>query len=137
MSLLENKVKEITTSDFRCFSSAYECTQFIRGELFFYVDSLLTLHTQTTREDLPAILDFIEVVFQMIIRWYQLIPSYASSWKEAIATPNLFNVDLSAAISLCCYEVSNIFGKLFGICKRVKNFFNKYKQELIFQGVYS
>ena len=70
MSLLENKVKEITTSDFRCFNSAYECTQFIRGELFFYIDSLLTLHTTTTREDLPAILDFVEAVFKMIIRWY-------------------------------------------------------------------
>ena len=70
MSLLENRVNEIISSDFRCFKSAYECTQFIRGELFFYVDSLLTLHSQTTREDLPAILDFIETVFKMTLRWY-------------------------------------------------------------------
>ncbi len=76
MSLLENRVNEIIASDFRCFNSAYECTQFIRGELFFYVDSLLTLQSQTTREDLLAILDFIEVVFKMILRWYRLIPSY-------------------------------------------------------------
>jgi len=43
MSHLENRVNEIIQSDFRCFNSAYECTQFLRGELFFYVDSLLTL----------------------------------------------------------------------------------------------
>jgi len=56
--------------------------------------------------------------------------------KEAVATPNLINVDISAAISLCCYEVSNILGKMFGICKRVKNFYLKYKQDYIFEGVF-
>ncbi len=136
LSLLENKINEVISTDFRCFSSAYECTQFIRGELYFYTDSLLTLQNQTTREDLPAIFNFLETVFNMILKWYQLIPSYVTQWKEAVATPNLFNVDLSAAISLCCYEVSHIFGRLFGLCKRSKNFYAKYKNEYIFEGTY-
>ena len=42
----------------------------------------------------------------------------------------------SEAISLCCYEVSNIFGKLFGICRRVKNFYLKYKQDYIYEGIF-
>ncbi len=136
LSLLENKIDEIISTEFRCFPSAYECTQFIRGELYFYVDSLLTLQNQTTQEDLPAILNFMESVFKLMIKWYQLIPSYVPAWREAVVTPNLFNVDLSAAISLCCYEISQIFGKLFGICKRSKNFWAKYKQDYIFEGIY-
>lgn len=114
MSLLENKVKEIIQTNFRCFNSAYDCTQFIRGELYFYIDSLLTLPMYTTREDVPAILDFFELVFKLMLKWYHMIPSYITSYKEAIVTQNLFNVDLSAAISLCSYEISNLFGKLFG-----------------------
>ena len=40
---MEKRVKELTDSNFMSFSSAYECTQFMRGELYYYVDSLLTL----------------------------------------------------------------------------------------------
>ena len=49
------KVKEIIQSDFRCFDSPHKFTQFIRGELYFYIDSLISLFNSTTAEDLPAI----------------------------------------------------------------------------------
>jgi hypothetical protein len=83
---------------------------------------------------LPAILSFMDLYFQLMLKWYELIPSYITAWREAIITPNLFNVDLSAAISLCCYEISSINGKLFGLEKRAKNFFVKYKTDYIFEG---
>jgi hypothetical protein len=43
MAHMEKRVKEVMDSNFMGFSNAYECTQFIRGELYYYVDSLLTL----------------------------------------------------------------------------------------------
>jgi len=127
-------MKSIIETNFRCFDSAFECTQFIRGELYYYVDSLLTLQDRTNKEDLPAILNFMDLYFQLMLKWYELIPSYITAWREAITTPNLFNVDLSAAISLCCYEISSINGKLFGLEKRSKNFFSKYKADYIHEG---
>jgi len=48
MAILEKRIREIITSNFLCFQSGYECTQFLRGELFQYVDSLLTLYDKTT-----------------------------------------------------------------------------------------
>ena len=51
--MMEKKVNEIIKSRFTCFQSAHECTQFIRGQLYFYVDSLLTLKHATTKNDIP------------------------------------------------------------------------------------
>jgi hypothetical protein len=48
MAILEKRIREIISSNFLCFQSGYECTQFLRGELFQYVDSLLTLYDKTT-----------------------------------------------------------------------------------------
>lgn len=48
MAYMEKRVQEVIDSNFMGFSNAYECTQFIRGELYYYVDSLLTLHTLIT-----------------------------------------------------------------------------------------
>jgi len=33
--IIEKKVQRVVDSKFTCFSSAHECTQFIRGELYF------------------------------------------------------------------------------------------------------
>jgi len=59
----------------------------------------------------------------MTLQWYEILPNCVSAWKEAQVTPNLMNVDLQAALSLCGYELSQIFGKMWGICKRAKTFF--------------
>ena len=42
---LINKMQKIISSDFKCFESPLECTQFLRGELFIYFDSLVSLTT--------------------------------------------------------------------------------------------
>jgi len=43
MAHMEKRVQEVIDSHFMGFQSAFDCTQFIRGELYFYIDSLLTL----------------------------------------------------------------------------------------------
>lgn len=134
MAHLEKRVKEIMESNFLGFANAYECTQFLRGELYYYVDSLLTLPLVIREEDLPSILQFIELVFRMTLKWYEILPAFVPAWKEAQLTQNLMNVDLHAAISMCSYEISQIFGKMWGICKRAKGFFQKFKADYIFEG---
>lgn len=51
--MLEKKLKEIIQSKFTCFESAHACTQFIRGELYVFVDSVMTIYTNITSNDLP------------------------------------------------------------------------------------
>jgi hypothetical protein len=43
------------------------------------------------------------------------------------------NVDLLSAVSMCGYELAQIFGKMWGICKRAKTLFHKFKADYIFE----
>lgn len=134
MAHIEKRIRQIMESNFLHFGSAYECTQFLRGELYFYVDSLLTLPLLITSEDLPAILNFCELVLQLTLKWFELLPLFVPAWHESQANPSLFNVDLACAVANCGQELCHIFGKMFGICKRAKHFFVKFKADYIFDG---
>ena len=85
-------------------------------------------------DELPSLVNFIELAFKLILKWLEIMPNLISSYKEAIQTPNLFNVDLSAAISMCGYELSFILGSIWGINKRTKSFFGKFPQNYLFPG---
>ena len=80
--MLETKLKEIIQSKFTCFESAHACTQFIRGELYVFVDSILTIYSNITSNDLPAIVEFMSLVFQLILTWMEIFPLYYPSFKE-------------------------------------------------------
>lgn len=76
------RVKQIMESDFKCFNSPNELTQFIRGELYFYIDSLISLYTSTTSDDLVAILEFMQEVFRLILKWMEIFPQYLKIFNE-------------------------------------------------------
>lgn len=46
-----NRIQRATESSFLCFTDATECTQFIRGEMYLYFDSLITLVLEATQAD--------------------------------------------------------------------------------------
>jgi len=49
----------------------------------------------------------------------------------------LYNVDLAAAISQCGYELAQILGKFFGMCKRAVPFFQHFRSEYIVRGKFA
>jgi len=136
MMLIEKKIQKVLNSNFQSFQNAWECTQFIRGELFYYIDALLTTPNSVHTDDLPSLINFIELAFKLILKWFEIMPSHLSSFKEALQTPNLFNVDLSAAIAMCGYELSFILGSIWGMNKRTKSFFAKFCQNYLCVGKY-
>lgn len=71
------KVDELINSDFGE-DDAYKFTQFIRGKLFFYIDSLLTLQKGADKKAFPNIVKFMRKVFELILKWMKLFPKYAS-----------------------------------------------------------
>ena len=75
-------VKETIEKDFTNFESPYTLTQFIRGELYFYIDSLISLFTSTNSEDIPAIFEFMTEVFKLILKWMEIFPNYLKSFNE-------------------------------------------------------
>jgi hypothetical protein len=77
------KINDTITSEFTGFESAYQCTQFIRGELYFYVDSMITLTNIITSDDLPMIIDLIRNVLELILTWLRICPEYKDSFRES------------------------------------------------------
>ena len=70
------------STKFTCFASAHECTQFIRGELYFYLDSLLTMEIAISPTDLPAIIEFLKLVMELILTWLEIFPNYLDAFRE-------------------------------------------------------
>jgi len=120
-------VRLILDSKFTCFTSAHECTQFIRGELYFYLDSLLTLHMSIEPSDLPGIVEFVRLCFELLLTWMEVFTKYQEAFKESQQNPHLFCVDLPAAISMCCFELVELLGKTWGLCVRARTFFTHFK----------
>lgn len=84
---MQKQVQETIEQEFRNFSSPHKLTQYIRGELYFYVDSLISLFNQTTSEDLPAIFEFMQDVFKLIFKWMEIFPNYLKSFYESLQHP--------------------------------------------------
>lgn len=92
------------------------------------------MHQVIEKDDLPAIFSFVELVFKVTFKWYEILPLLVQAFKEAQQSPELICVDIQAALAMCGYEMNQILGKLFGICKRAKNLFAKFSKEVLFKG---
>ena len=113
------RINDVIQSEFTCFDSAYECTQFIRGELYYYVDSMVTLLNVISSDDLPVIIDLVKQVFELTLTWLKIFPAYASSYREGKSNSNLYNVDLSTAIAYCGSELADMLGRCcMSMCRR-------------------
>jgi hypothetical protein len=77
-----NQIQKIIQSEFKCFESANECTQFIRGELFIYFDSLVSLTMSATPADIQKIFEFSTEVFKLCLKWIDIFPNYLDIYKS-------------------------------------------------------
>jgi len=48
------------------------------------------------------------------LKWFELLPGMIQIHKQACITPNLFNVDLKSALSMCGFEIGFMLGSLWG-----------------------
>ena len=125
-----NRIQRVRESDFLCFSDATECTQFIRGEMYVYLDSLLSLVTEASQTDVQKIFEFTTEVFRLCLKWIDIFPKYHEIFKMCSHQPNLFAVDLSAAIASCGYEIFHMIHKCFGLCERSNKFFRNFRNSI-------
>ena len=130
-------MKEIIKSNFKYFESAYEFNQYLRGELFFYIDSLLSIFSSITHDDLPQISGFMQDIFELIYKWMEIFPQYTKSFAAASQNPLLYHIDMDVAISQCGPEFFDILQKCFGLCNRTTKFFNQFAQEYIIEGTFA
>ena len=125
-----NRVRRVIESDFLCFNDATECTQFIRGEIYFYFDSLISLVNEATQNDVEMIYEFTTEVFRLCLKWIDIFPKYQEIYKMCGLHPCLFLVDLSAAIASCGQEIFHMIHKCFGLCERSNKFFRNFRNSI-------
>jgi hypothetical protein len=62
----------------------------------------------------------------------EIFPNYLKSFYDCLQHPQLYLVDLDAAISQCGNELFSILEKCFGGCARCLRFFQRFGSEYIF-----
>lgn len=80
---MQQKVQETIKEEFKNLETPIKVTQFIRGDLYFYVDSLISMINCIQQEDLIIIFEFLVDVFKLIFKWMEVFPQYLSSYQEA------------------------------------------------------
>lgn len=113
------EVKTLVTNGFDCAPrSAAEFTQFFRGELFFYIDSLVTLfhYAQPDAESVHDIFSFLDSVMEAIVAWVQAFPlhSHIEEYNAAKKHPLLYLVDPGTAVAASYPELAAILRVCFG-----------------------
>ena len=108
---MTKKIKKTIDKEFDNFKSAQEVTQFLRGRLFIYVDFLLTncIDTRSSSDDYRDIIEFMEKVFLLIIKWLELFPSkYMKYFEIHKMNKKAFLVSTEVAIAAAGNELIDI-----------------------------
>jgi hypothetical protein len=113
-------------SDFTCLS-AHQVTQYMRGELFIFHDSLL--HLAIPKEHTQEALNFHYKMLEYVHKWLIKMPSLLPLQAELRANSDLYMIDQNIAVYECFKEMSEILQKLFGSCSRNHKFFWSSDQE--------
>ena len=72
-------MEEIIKTNFKCLTSAFEITQYLRGRLFILVDCLLAREPLDPETEIPIIIGFFKIVIKVIVEWLKLFPSLIDS----------------------------------------------------------
>ncbi len=66
-------------SDFKCLSSAFEITQYLRGKLYIYVDFLMANEYKDPEKEIPPVVEFLKLTVRTIAAWLRLFPTHLVS----------------------------------------------------------
>lgn len=117
---MESKVQRLIETNFESIQTADEITQYIRGSLFFYFDSLLTLqhYFKPTLQNTMEIFGFIDILFELIFKWIQVFPECKEEYKLSRRYKYFYLVNHKAAVANCYRELAEIMQGCFGADKK-------------------
>ncbi|MDR3547974.1 MAG: hypothetical protein P4M11_06885 [Candidatus Pacebacteria bacterium] len=111
-------MRTLMTNRFECVppESAAEFTQFLRGELVIYIDSLLTLfyYYMPKPDDLREIFAFIDLFMEFVVAWIRTFPAWAAEYEAARKYHLLYLVDPVAAAAMSFPELADVLKVCFG-----------------------
>ena len=105
-------VRKVIETEFQCFKTAFEVTQFLRGNLYIFLD--LVLAADHKEEDLEKIYEFLHEVIKLIVLWLKLLSDkFLKSFIETQSNPKLYLIDKNCALASCGFELMDILKWLF------------------------
>ena len=109
------KLKELITFDSAFKFSAVEITEYIRGDLFLYVDSLLAMmHVfKPTLTEMNEILHFFDNFLSFTFKWIKEFPKVRKEYEKSKEYPNLYLTSARAAVARCYPELFELIGACF------------------------
>jgi len=84
----------------------------------------MTTHLfEDNKEELDMATLYIKATIRLIVKFLELIPTFAKSFDEAYVEPELYLIDENVAIAMCCYELMHLLQNAFGKNFRALKFF--------------
>jgi hypothetical protein len=108
--------------------TAWEITQFYRGEVFTMVDCLLTFK-KPNKAGLALIASFCDVVLMLIAAWLKKFRELIRVYDQAVADPELYYTNPEAALVLCWPEMMLTLKRIMNKDVRCFQFFT-FKDDL-------
>lgn len=99
-----------------------EMYQFICGECYLYIDSLVTWDEKDAKLDSERILEFMTGFFEMLAAWLKLIPKYSKYYAYMEKYPYLYMVWNEAAILNLSKSFITSLEMIFGVSPRGEEF---------------
>jgi len=131
----DSKYGENYTSGLDLLQTPRKVNQYLRGELYLYVDSILSLYLNTTKEELEIYHEFIGKVFSVIQLWMRVFTEKLSeSFYNTKKYQKLYLIDFDAALSRCGFEFIDILAKAFGVCPRCVQLYNHFGSAYFYKG---
>ena len=110
-------------------SSPIETTQFIRGELFTFVDNLLV--TNYRKADYPRVGVFLTVVVDYIVEWMKRASEFFPLYYEWVNNPESMLSDNKVALAVAWPELLMTLKRIFGLDQRTSRFHRNFNISLM------
>ena len=121
---VQGRVRLLCESEMQV-GSAYEATQFLRGELFVLVDCLLTRSFQPA--EVHTVLQFLASVIDLVLCYLQL-PEVYTHLSAGQATPELYLTDTNVAVALAYSDLITTLERVMGGEERTSRFFKTHNE---------
>lgn len=99
-----------------------EMYQFMWGECYLYLDSLMTCDEKDARSDSESIVEFMTAFFEMLSVWIQQIPEHSGYYQYMQKYPYLYMVCPQAAILNLSKSFTTSLELIFGQSLRSEDF---------------
>ena len=78
---MHSELKKLMETDFLSFEDPKRFTQYVRGEMYFFIDSLLSLGDARTDRQLEVTRAFINDLYKMVFRWMEIFPNLYEHYR--------------------------------------------------------